>query len=80
MKKLIDAAVKNSVAIEINSRYKIPGEKFIKMAKAAGARFSFGTNQHGKGIGEIGWSVQMAEKCGLTREDFYIPERQIGLN
>ncbi len=79
MKKLIDAAVNNKVAIEINSRYRIPNAKFIKMAKAAGAHFTFGTNQHGKGIGEINWSVDMAEECGLTREDFYIPKRAIAL-
>jgi len=77
MKKLIDAAIKNKVAIEINSRYKIPSAKFIKMARDAGARFSFGTNQHGQGIGEIAWSVNMAEECGLTREDFYTPKREI---
>jgi hypothetical protein len=79
MKKLIDAAVKNNVAIEINSRYKIPNAKFIKMAKAAGAHFTFGTNQHGQGLGEINWSIDMAEECGLTREDFYIPKREIAL-
>ena len=75
IKSLIDAAVKNHVAIEINSRYKIPGAKFIKMAKAAGAYFTFGTNQHGDGIGEIQWSVNIANECGLTREDFFIPKR-----
>jgi histidinol phosphatase-like PHP family hydrolase len=75
MKKLIDAAVKNNVAIEINSRYMIPKAKFIKMAKAAGAHFTFGTNQHGDGIGEIQWSVNIAKECGLTKGDFFIPKR-----
>jgi hypothetical protein len=77
MKSLIDAAVKNNVAIEINSRFKIPNAKFIKMAKAAGARFTFGTNQHGPGVGEIGWSINIAEECGLTKEDFFIPDRKL---
>jgi hypothetical protein len=77
MKSLIDAAVKNHVAIEINSRFKVPNEKFIKMAKAAGAHFTFGTNQHGDGIGEIDWSINMAKTCGLTKEDFFIPKRKL---
>ncbi|UCG27697.1 MAG: glycosyl hydrolase, partial [Bacteroidales bacterium] len=77
MKSLIDAAVKNNVAIEINSRFKIPNAKFIKMAKAAGARFTFGTNQHGPGVGEIGWSINIAGECGLTKEDFFIPDREL---
>ncbi len=77
MKSLIDAAVKNNVAIEINSRFKIPNAKFIKMAEAAGAHFTFGTNQHGPGIGEITWSINMAKECGLTKEDFFIPKREL---
>lgn len=77
MKSLIDAAVRNNVAIEINSHYQIPNARFIKMAKVAGARFTFGTNQHGTGIGDITWSINMAEECGLTREDFFIPEREL---
>ncbi len=36
MQKVIDAAVKNDVAIEINNRYKIPSATFIKLAKAGG--------------------------------------------
>jgi hypothetical protein len=77
MKSLIDAAVKNNVAIEINSRFKIPSAKFIKMAKAAGAHFTFGTNQHGKGFGEIDWSINRAKECGLTKADFFVPKRKL---
>ena len=77
MKSLIDAAVKNNVAIEINSRFKVPNAKFIKMAKAAGAHFTFGTNQHGTGIGEIAWSINLAKECGLTKNDFFIPKRDL---
>jgi hypothetical protein len=75
IKSVINAAVKNNVAIEINSRFKLPNARFIKMAKAAGAHFTFGTNQHEVGISEIGWSINMAEECGLTKEDFFIPKR-----
>lgn len=77
MNSLINAAVKNNVAIEINSRYKVPHAKFIKLAKAAGAHFTFGTNQHGEGIGEIEWSKNMAKECGLTSADFFIPKRDL---
>jgi hypothetical protein len=77
MKSLIDAAVKNNVAIEINSTFKLPNAKFIKMAKAAGAHFTFGTNTHGPGAGDITWSINMAKECGLTKEDFFIPKREL---
>jgi hypothetical protein len=77
MKSLIDAAVKNNVAIEINSRFKVPNARFIKMAKAAGAHFTFGSNTHGPGAGEISWSINMAKECGLTKEDFFTPKRKL---
>ena len=80
MKSLIDAAIKNNVAIEINSTFKIPNAKFIKMAKAAGARFTFGTNTHGPGAGDITWSINMAKECGLTKGDFFIPKRDLSKN
>lgn len=77
MKSLIDASIKNNVAIEINSTFKIPNAKFIKMAKAAGARFTFGSNTHGLGAGDITWSINMAKECGLTMKDFFIPKRKL---
>jgi hypothetical protein len=77
MKNLINAAIKNNVAIEINSTFKIPNARFIKMAKAAGAHFTFGSNTHGLGAGDITWSLNMAMDCGLTKEDFFIPKRDL---
>ncbi|MCL4217337.1 MAG: hypothetical protein KJ052_10095, partial [Candidatus Hydrogenedentes bacterium] len=41
--RVIDAAVRNGVAIEISAGMKLPKPAFIKRAKAAGATFSFGT-------------------------------------
>lgn len=75
MKTLIDVCVKNKIAIEINSRFMIPHKKFIQMAKAAGAHFTFGSNQHDTGIGEIEWSIALAKECRLVKEDFFIPKR-----
>jgi hypothetical protein len=75
MNKVIQAAVKNGVAIEINSRYKLPSEKFIRKAKAAGAKFSFGTNNASKDdLGDLAYSRLMAVRCGLTKEDMFVPK------
>ena len=52
MDRVIQAAVKNGVAIEINARYRLPSEKFIRKAKEAGAKFSFGTNNGDKNLGD----------------------------
>ncbi|MCX5653256.1 MAG: hypothetical protein NTY65_01185 [Planctomycetota bacterium] len=73
MKRIIDAAVKNHVAIEIASWAKLPRPAFLKLAKAAGAKFSFGSNGRGLNAGKLDYSLQMARELGLKREDIFTP-------
>lgn len=73
MRRIVDAAVRYHVAIEINARYQLPGEKFLRMAKAAGARFSFGSNRQGRDVGTIEYCVEMARKLELTPEQIFTP-------
>lgn len=73
-KRVIQAAVKNHVAIEINNRYKLPSPSFIKMAKAAGAKFTFGTNNTGpKDLGRCEYGLDMIDECKLEAKDFWTP-------
>jgi hypothetical protein len=74
MRKVIDAAVENGVAIEINNRYKIPSAAFIKAAKAAGAKFSFGTNNAAADLGRLEYPIQMVKQCGLKWQDIFVPK------
>jgi hypothetical protein len=74
MEKVIKAAVKNDVAIEINARYQIPSVKFIRLAKSAGAKFAFGTNNGGKELGHLEYCLKMIDECGLTRNDMFVPK------
>ena len=74
MHKVIDAAVENGVAIEINNRYKIPSAAFIKAAKAAGAKFSFGTNNAAADLGRMEYPIQMVKQCGLKWQDIFVPK------
>lgn len=78
MQKVIDACVKNKIAIEINNRYRIPSETFIKMAKASGAKFTFGTNNTSPNdVGKLEYSIEMIKACGLTAGDIFIPQSKI---
>jgi len=74
MQKVIDAAVQNEVAIEINNRYKVPSATFIKAAKAAGAKFSFGTNNADANLGRLEYPIQMVKQCGLVWQDIFVPK------
>jgi hypothetical protein len=72
MDKVIAAAVKNGIAIEINSRYKLPSATFIKRAKAAGAKFTLGVNNVGAmDLGFAEYGLDMIIKCKLAPSDFW---------
>ena len=77
MDKVIAAAVDNDIAIEISNRFKIPSAAFIKRAKAAGAKFTSGTNNIDKNFPRPEYTLQMIKECGLTESDFWLPERSI---
>jgi len=71
--KVITALAKSGKAMEINNRYKIPSASIIQEAKAAGIKFSFGTNNVTSELGKLEYCLQMKEKCGLRAENMYKP-------
>jgi hypothetical protein len=74
MSKVIEAAKKSNVAIEINNRYRIPNAAFIRMAKQAGVKFSFGTNNGDGNLGRMEYCLEMVKQCGLTWRDIFMPQ------
>jgi hypothetical protein len=73
MQKVIEAAVKRGVALEISSSYRLPRLPFLKLAKAAGAKFTFGSNGRYPNMGKLDYSVEMARLLGLSRGDMFTP-------
>jgi len=74
MGKVIEAARKNEVAIEINNRYRIPSPTFLKLAKQAGVKFSMGTNNSDSNLGRAEYALEMIRECGLTSRDMFMPK------
>ena len=76
--KFIDAMAKSGKALEINNRYLIPNKSIIQKAKAAGIKFTFGTNNAGADdLGLMEYAIRMKEECGITAEDMYKPRIKI---
>jgi hypothetical protein len=74
MDKVIAVLNSNQVAMEISARYKIPSARFIKRAKAAGVKFTFGTNNTGADdLGRLEYCLDMIEACDLNQDDLWIP-------
>jgi len=80
MDRVILAAVTKGIAIEINNRYKIPSEKFIKKAKASGAKFTIGTNNYSYSFTGAEYARKMIKNCKLNESDFYLPATRNGVN
>jgi histidinol phosphatase-like PHP family hydrolase len=79
MKRVIEAAKKNNIAIEINNRYKIPSVEFIMKAKEAGIKFTVGTNNKDANFSGAEYAKEIIEKCNLTEKDFFLPPTKNGV-
>lgn len=77
MQQIISAAKARNVNIEINDLAHTPHERFIMMAKEQGLKFTFGSDTRDKKAGRLDYCRQVAKKCKLTREDFYVPARKL---
>jgi hypothetical protein len=74
MERIIKVLADNGIALEINARYKTPSAEMIKMAKNAGIKFTFGTNNTGRDLGRLEYCLQMIDECGLTADDIFMPK------
>jgi len=74
MQRVIAAAKQNGVAIELNSRYRLPGVQFVKLAKQAGLKFTLGVNNTDPQLGRAEYALEMIQACGLSYQDFWMPK------
>jgi histidinol phosphatase-like PHP family hydrolase len=78
MNRFVEALAKSGKALEINNRYKIPNKAIIQKAKAAGVKFTFGTNNAGaEDVGLMEFAIRMKKECGITAADMYKPKIKI---
>jgi hypothetical protein len=77
MKKVVEAARKSGVAIEINSKAKMPSPAFLKLAKAAGCKFTFGTNNTDRDIGKLDYCFAMVTELGLDWQNIWMPKEKL---
>jgi len=73
IQKVLDAALKHGIAIEISSSYKLPRLAFLRQAKAAGVKFSFGSNGRYPKMAQLDYSIAMARTLGLRASDLFVP-------
>jgi len=74
LKRVIDAAARDGVAIEISNRLKLPKADFIRQAKKASIKFTLGTNNVDSKLGREEYAVQMIRECDLQPGDMFLPK------
>jgi hypothetical protein len=74
MDRVIKALKDNDVALEINARFKIPSLAFIKRAKAAGIKFTLGTNNaDNTDLNRLEYCIKIIREAGITPQDIFLP-------
>ena len=73
VRRVAEAAAKHRVAVEIGSGLKLPKRYFLEIAKAAGVKFSFGSNGRYPNMGRLDYCLDMAKQLGLTKADLFTP-------
>jgi hypothetical protein len=74
MARLIEAAVRNKVALELNSLAQSPSIRFIQNAKEAGCKFGFGTgNRTAAELKRCEFGLYTVETCKLDWRNVYAP-------
>ena len=74
LRKVIGAAAANGIAIELNNRYRLPGERAVQLAKELKCKFTYGSNNTSPtDLRRCEYGLEMTEKCGLKWQDFWVP-------
>jgi hypothetical protein len=73
--RIIEAAVRNGVALEINPRLRIPSLDFVRRAKAAGAKFTIGSGDAATAGSYTDWAylLEIQKSAGLGWRDMWVP-------
>jgi hypothetical protein len=66
--KIIETAVKNKIAIEIQSKTQFPHFDFMKLAMQKGAKVSIGRNNHDDSVDELERSLDWLEELCVKQE------------
>ena len=73
MHKVIDAAIENDVAIEINNRYKIPSAPSSKPPRPRAQSSPSAPTMPTPNLGRLEYPIQMVRECGLKWQDIFVP-------
>lgn len=67
--KIIEAAIVNNVALEINNLFKAPDLEFVDKAMRAGARFSLGSDGHSQeSVCDLSYPLKIVKEARISEK------------
>ena len=71
--EFVKLAAEKGVAIEINSKYRVPSEEFLRACVREGVKLSIGTDAHTTAeVGMVDWQMAMLKRIGASEEDLIL--------
>jgi histidinol phosphatase-like PHP family hydrolase len=70
--RMIELAKAREIAFEISTPMHVPKKEIVLQAKAAGLKFTFGTNARNEDAGKLHYGLKIVQQCGLTGEDMLV--------
>jgi putative hydrolase len=66
-------AAEKGIAIEINSKYRVPSEEFLRACLREGVKLSIGTDAHTTAeVGMVDWQMAMLKRIGASENDLIL--------
>lgn len=73
LENFVRFAAERGAAMEVNMKYRVPGEEFLELCLREGVKLSIGTDAHTTGeVGRIDWALGLLERIGARREDLIL--------
>jgi len=71
--EFVKLAAEKGIAIEINSKYRVPDEELLRVCLQEGVKLSIGTDAHTAAeVGMVDWQMAVLKRIGAKEEDLIL--------
>jgi putative hydrolase len=71
--EFVKLAAEKGIAIEINSKYRVPSEEFLRICLKEGVKLSIGTDAHTVAeVGMVDWQMAVLKRIGASEDDLIL--------